>query len=354
MAESVLSISRFRIGWSESIPVLRYVLGSTFIVIVTSLMGYDLAYLTAVLGLGYIAPGAKPLTFKQGVGFVFVLAVLTFLAVMFASAFQLYPMIYLPLLLLTLLWLYYTDRLPMMVKLFALISIVLIPFLSIDSTAIGAFIATILVFNAFMAIILTQFIFMIFPLCKADEKFLKQKAAAPKQSAQERYVYAVKILCILSPMIILYYLFQWSSSVLILTFVTILTVSPAFANPKVGLVMIVANTLGGLFGILAYKFLVMAPSFVFMILLTLLVGFVFAQKLFSDSKYAGIFGSAFSTFLLILGSVTASDDEAGAKVWDRVIQIAMAVIYVVAAFGLLDRISKSRSNTSDNKSNATG
>jgi hypothetical protein len=145
---------------------------------------------------------------------------------------------------------------------------------------------------------------------------------------------------ILSPVIVLFYLFQWSSSVLILTFITILTVSPSLANPKVGLVMIAANILGGLFGIIVYQFLVMVPSFSFMIVLTLLVGFIFANRLFSDSKFAGIFGSAFSTFLLILGTVTASDAEAGDKVWDRVIQIAMAVIYVVLAFGLLDKIEK--------------
>ncbi len=344
MQEKVLNIVRLKIDWNESIPVFRYVLGSAFIVAITSLLNYDLAYLTAVLGLGYIAPGAKPLTFKQGLGFLLIVASLSILAVMFASAFQSYALVYMPLLLLTLMWLYYTDKIPMMVKLFALISMVLIPFLSIDSTAIGAFLARILVLNAFMAIILTQLVFMIFPLCEADEKFLKEKAEAPKQSSQQRYLYAVKILCILSPVIILFYLFQWSSSVLILTFVTILTVSPAFANPKTGLVMIVANVLGGVFGIFAYQLLVMVPNFTFMILITLLVGFVFGQKLFSESKYAGIFGSAFSTFLLILGSVTASEDEAGSKVWDRVIQIGMAVIYVVVAFGLLDRFSKSKPN----------
>ncbi len=345
MSGKVINISNFRIGWKESIPVFRYVLGSAFIVAVSSLLNYELAYLTAVLGLGYLAPGAKPLTFRQGIGFLLILSILTLLAVLFASAFQEYALVYIPLLLLTLLWLYYTDRLPLMVKLFALISMVLIPFLSIDSTAIGAAIAVILVFNAFMAIALTQMIFMIFPLSEADQKFLKEKAHAPKQTSQQRYVYAVKIMCILAPVIILYYLFQWSSSVLILTFVAILTVSPALASPKVGLVMIAANILGGLFGIFAYQFLVMAPSFIFMMLLVLLVGFSFAAKLFSDSKYGGIFGSAFSTFLLILGSVTASEDEAGSKVWNRVIQITMAVVYVVATFGLLDRIYKSKSNS---------
>ena len=67
---------------------------------------------------------------------------------------------------------------------------------------------------------------------------------------------------------------------------------------------------------------------------------VFGQRLFSDNKFAPIFGSAFSTFLLILGSVTASDAEAGSKVWSRVIQIAIAVIYVVLAFGIVQRLTK--------------
>lgn len=342
MSDRTARIGFVAIDWKESVPVLRYVLGSTLIVAVASLMNYDLAYLTSVLGLGYLAPGAKPLTLKQAVGFVVLLAVLTFMAVMFTEIFQDYPLVFMPLLLLGLFWIYYTDRIPMMVKLFALISLVLIPFLSIDSAAIGAYIAVILVFNAFMAVLLTQFVFLLFPLSEADKRFSKEKAAAEKQSSVQRFEYARKIMIILTPVILLFYMFQWSSSVLVLTFVTILTVSPALAKPKVGLVMIVANVLGGLFGILAYQMLVMAPSFVFMLLLTLLVGFTFAERLFSDSKFAGIFGSAFSTFLLILGTVTASDADAGSKVWDRVIQIALAVIYVVIAFGLADKLKELR------------
>ncbi len=340
MSDKLAHISKIVIDWKKSIPVLRYVLGSTFIVAVTSLINYDLAYLTSVLALGYIAPGAKPLTMKQGVGFVLTLAFLTGLAVLFTSTFQDYPMVFMPLLLLGLFLLYYTDKLPMMVKLFALVSFVLIPFLSIESTAIGGYIAARLVFNAFMAIALTQLVFMIFPLCEADLPFEKKKAEAAKQHSNQRYAYAVKIMVIISPVILLFYMFQWSSSVLVLTFIAILTISPALANPKVGMVMIVANVVGGIFGILAYQMLVMVPDFIFMLLLTLLVGFVFGGRLFSNSKYAGIYGSAFSTFLLILGSVTSSDDEAGGKVWDRVIQISMAVTYVVIAFGLLDKFEK--------------
>lgn len=110
--------------------------------------------------------------------------------------------------------------------------------------------------------------------------------------------------------------------------------------------MIIANILGGIFGILAYKLLIMVPDFTFMILITLSIGLFFGSRLFSDSKYASIYGSGFSTFLLILGSVTSSDAEAGSKVWSRVIQISIAVSYVVLAVSILNRIVEAKKGKS--------
>ncbi len=339
-------IQIFSIDWNGLIPMLRYVLGSCFILGVTSLLNYDLAYLTSVLSLGYLAPGAKPLSLKQGGGFILILTLLTGLAVVFTELFLDYAMVFIPLLLLSLMWLYYTDKIPMMVKLFALVSMVIIPFVSIDSSAIGSYVAAKLTFNAFMAIVLSQLVFKVFPLCEADIPFEKKKQEMQKQSEDERFKYAVKIIVILTPILLLFYMFKLSSSVLVLTFVAILTISPALAKPKVGLVMILANILGGIFGIIGYKLLVIVPNFTFMILVALCIGLFFGSRLFSDSKYAGIFGSGFSTFLLILGSVTSSDDEAGAKVWARVIQIAIAVSYVVFAFAVVNRIIESKKETS--------
>jgi hypothetical protein len=304
-------------------------------------MNYDLAYLTSVLSLGYMAPGAKPLSLKQSAGFIGVLVLITGLAVIFSSLFLEYPLVFMPLLLLALLWIYYTDSLPLMIKLFSLISLVIIPYVSINSTAIGAFIAVRLVFNAFMAVALTQVVFFLIPLTEADRAFEKEKGQAEKQDERSRFDYAGKIIVILGPVLLLFYLFQWSS-VLVLTFIAILSVSPALSNPKVGMGMIIANILGGLFGILAYRILVIAPNFTLMLLVTLSVGMIFGSRLFSDHRMASIYGSGFSTFLLILGSVTSSDAEAGSKVWSRVIQIGVAVIYVVVAMRLLNRISNSK------------
>jgi hypothetical protein len=69
MSDNVINIISFNTNWKASIPVLRYAIGATFIMAVTSLWNYELAYLTPVLSLMYIAPGVKPLTAKQAIGF---------------------------------------------------------------------------------------------------------------------------------------------------------------------------------------------------------------------------------------------------------------------------------------------
>ena len=247
-----------------------------------------------------------------------------------------------PLLCLSILWLYYTDKFPMVIKLFAIISILLIPLMTMEASVLGGFISMSLVFNTLMAVVLTQFMFLVFPWSIEDEVFAKDEVKASNIPELDRFKYALNILCIMLPLLFLFYIFKLSGGMLILMFVAILSISPALSNPKVGGVMIVANIFGGLFAILAYKLLVVVPLFIFMIFIVLIIGLIFANNLFSKKKIAPIFGTGFSTFLLILGSVTTSDSAAGEEVWTRVIMISGAVIYVVIAFGILNHIQKSK------------
>ncbi len=344
MLDRLSKIEIFSSTWRDSIPVLRYALGTCFILAVNSLMNYELSYLTSVLALGYMAPGAKPLTFKEGLKFIITLTLITSLAVIFSEYFVDYPLVFMPLLALGILWLYYSDALPLMVKLFSIISILVIPLLSLEASVIGSFVAISLVFNALMAVTLSQLVFLVFPLCYADMAFEKEQKKVTKQTDKERLTYAINIVLILLPLLLLFFIFKLSGGLLILIFTAILSMSPALANIKVGAVMIIANILGGLFAILAYNLLVIVPLFPFMILLTLITGLFFGTKLFSSNKFAAVFGTGFSTFLLILGSVTSSEAEAGDKVWTRVIQISIAVIYVVIAFRILNYFEKKKSD----------
>ena len=86
LGSNSLTISK-KYNWSLSKPVLRYVLGTCFIISVTTLMDYNLSYLTSVLALSFIAPGAKPLKLKQGLVFIISLTLITGTAYIFSEFF---------------------------------------------------------------------------------------------------------------------------------------------------------------------------------------------------------------------------------------------------------------------------
>jgi hypothetical protein len=115
--------------------------------------------------------------------------------------------------------------------------------------------------------------------------------------------------------------------------------NPATANKKTGVAMILANLGGGFAAIIVFNLLTIATSFIYSGMLTLLVGLLFGSGLFGGKPAAPLFGMAFSTFLLILGNVISLAGEAGDIVWARIFQIAVAMIYMVSAFGLIDRVS---------------
>ena len=100
-----------------------------------------------------------------------------------------------------------------------------------------------------------------------------------------------------------------------------------------------SNIGGGIAAILAFSLLTVVSSYVFFDLLVLSGGLIFGQKVFAGKPTSAIFGTAFSTFLLILGNVISLTGEAGEKVWTRVFQIGIAVMYLVTAFRIVDFIT---------------
>ena len=56
---------------------------------------------------------------------------------------------------------------------------------------------------------------------------------------------------------------------------------------------------------------------------------------------ASLWGMGYSTFLLVICSTTATEmTDTDAKVWKRVLQIMIVVIYIVAALDLIVRFKK--------------
>ena len=331
-----------KLDWSSAIPIFRYAIGSTFVLAVAAGSGHTLSFVTPILALGFLAPGTAPLSVKAGFGFVVIIAIASLIGIIFSRLFLGFPYVFIPLLALALLHLYYTNSLNPLLKTWLIISLLLIPLISTFSHKLGGIIAINLLMNAAIAVFLVLFIYQIFPDRNLPGPTSARPIAVPVSDIQ-RFNVALKSIIVILPVVICYYLFQWSGSILVMVFVVLLSMNPESVSFKTGKFMIFANLAGGIAAIVAFNLFVVVPSFTFLILVTLVVGFYFGQKVFSDNPAAPLYGTGFSTYLLVLGSVTTSaEGDASAKVWSRIVQIGLAVTYVVVAFGLLNHFIQSK------------
>jgi hypothetical protein len=297
---------------------------------------YTLAYLTPVLALPFLAPGARAPTIAGSTRFLLSVAIACLSGILFSRFFLEFPLVFLPLLTLILFHLYYTTSLQS-TKVWMFLSLMLIPMMSLQSARLGDMVAVNLFVNALLAIVLVRVVYFLFP---GDDSIAGNKQAVVTQSdAEQRFIAALHKTLVVIPVLILFFVFNLSDSLLVLIFVAIFSMNPAAANKKTAIAMILANLGGGLAAIVAFNLLTAATSYVFFGMLTLLAGLLFAYGVFSSKPAAPLFGMAFSTFLLILGNVISIAGEAGEMVWVRILQIGMAMIYMVIAFGVVDRLT---------------
>jgi hypothetical protein len=123
-----------------------------------------------------------------------------------------------------------------------------------------------------------------------------------------------------------------------LIFVAMLSIQPGFAqNFKAGVGLILGNVLGGAAAIVGFNLLTVVPTLGYLLLISLFGGLWFGRRLIRGGARAPLFGMGYSTMLLLLGSTTSGEGDAGSAAYSRVLQIMVAVVYVVFAFGFLRR-----------------
>ena len=331
----------------RTLRVLRYAVGSTVGMAIAMSFAWALSYLTPVLALSFLGTPTPRPSLREGIGFLAIVVVSVLAGLTLARHALPYPAVYLPLVALILLRLFHWKESgghPLVIT-WMMIALLAIPMIAMQSPGLARLVGLGLVFGAGVTVAIVWLVYGLFP--DPPGLFAGQDAASATTPALaapgERRRNALLSTLVVFPLLVLFHLFEWTGGLLVLIFVALLSLQPAFAKSfKVGAAMILGNSIGGLAAILAYELLVMVPLFGMLLLLTLLAGLLFGKRLFSGDEKAALFGMAYSTLLLILGSTTTSDSAAGAKVYTRVAQIFVAVVYVVTAFGLVDRLLRRR------------
>jgi len=330
----------------RTLRVMRYAVGSTITMAVAMGIDWQLSFLVPVLSLSFLATPDPCPTLKQGTTFVAIIAIAVLAAVLLARWLLAFPFVYVPFVGLVLFRIFYAKaggESPLLIM-WLLIALVVIPLVALLSPDIAIFVALGIPIGAAATVALIWLFYFIFPDPEdvtAAALAASAPAPPPAPAPRERFRIAAETTLVVMPVFILFYTFKWTGSLLILVFIALLSSQPGFAkNYKAGGALVLGNVIGGAVAIVFFELLVLMPEYVFLILLTLLTGLIFGTQLFSGKKLAPLFGMAFSTVLLIIGSTTSGNAEAGAKVYTRVIQILVAVVYVVVAFGTIEAFRK--------------
>ncbi len=157
-------------------------------------------------------------------------------------------------------------------------------------------------------------------------------------SADQRLRAAVVSTTVVAPVAIFFCMFELTGELVTLIFIVMMSVQPELsAGLKASKKNLIGAFVGGTLSIVFYELLVVVPSFVFLVLLTFGAMLVLGSRIFSGGPSAVLFAASLSTFLIIVGGAIGSEDaEASSKFYVRILQIALAGLYVVMAFSVLE------------------
>jgi len=319
----------------ESTPILRCVFGVTLALLISTTLGYLIPQITAIFALMFLEPHQKPLGLKKEIGIVLGLTVIGYFGVIIGNYLIDYPLVILPLLGLFVFWSFRLIKIPLPIRLVFLMLVVLIPFISLKANILGNVVLTALLINLIIALVVIRIAFFVFPVTSQEDNNEETKSPVADNNYNVDKL-AFNGLMVVLPIVILFYLFNATIAVLTLIFVILLSFDPFIYQSKKGPALLLANILGGLAGILAYNILVIAPSYLLYVFLIISVAFYFVMKIYSGKKTAPIFKISFNTFFVIMGVISVSTEDAGSEIWERIIQIGLAVLYVIIAFKIVN------------------
>jgi hypothetical protein len=314
------------------------------------LLAWPLAFITPVMAAKLLTL-PKVLPAKAAAGFIGVLGVSMFLSTQLLLPTLEFHAVHLLLTALILFLLFYAKASgtnPLLVVLL-LLGVLVVPLVGTISQPLAAAAASGIVFSTAVAIGVVYVVSAIFPgpasSAPAEESPGSGIGAGTSDllPQSERIALASRSFVVLYPLTVVFLYYSLVGGTVVLVMASFLAMEPTFGKHlAAGKGLILGNLVGGLVAVAIYNLLVWVPAYPFFLLLVLLAGLWVGGWIFSDHPLGKLFGIGITAVFLILGPAVTGDAEAASKLYTRVALIMGAVVYVVLAFGLLERLTRGR------------
>ena len=295
-------------------------------------LGWDFPFLPAMLAVQLLAT-RTPISVKQAIGFVALMAVACAFATLIAQLFVDSPLV----LVLAISLLVFLEFLliargqAVPIANIFLITTAVVPLLAIESPDLAYGFVYTLIAGSVLAVLLAFAAHAIFPSTPEIEqdKVAQHQETAPAALALANTVALMSL--------VIYFMLTLSpvTVVVVLTVIGILR-QPAQLGSGTATGLVLGNLIGGLGATIAYSLVVLLSSPAFLFLVTLLGGLLFARQIEKGGDLAPAYTIGLMTFLLVLGlGLSPLPQDSGAIFIARVFDVMVGAIYAIAMANLL-------------------
>jgi len=318
---------------------LRLALGVTVSFAWAEALDWDVTFLAPMLAAQLLVKMPSPPTGRQALAILVIVAATSGGMAILCDALVSTPMVMVLVLALLLFLSFYLHArgAPEFLTLLVQFSAVSVPIFSVISPAAGAAIAGQFAKSAFVAIIVVYAGFALFPAAPVDRKRSgAAPAAAPMPQAAAAWTAMRNVLTLLP--VLLWYLLD-TRQVAVIMLITIVLMLRQLDEGSIGrlaLGLLVANLFGGLVGVLAYYVVAITDQYALFTLVLLAISLWFAGEIARGGERSILLGTAFGTFILLLGiGLSPLPGGSGPVFSSRVVYILFASAWTLGVLSLL-------------------
>jgi hypothetical protein len=310
----------------------RFALGMALSVALAYGVGWPTAWLATILTAAFLGNRAPPPDLKASLAILLAIAIIFGVGLFTTLHFYRYPAIFALLVSLGLFLNFYLAARggSKLVVLLCTLAILLIPLIGGPTPSLALLVSKGFLISACAALLCTQLAHTLVP---GGTKPVTREAGVDPHPARAAWLSTA----VITPVALICLAFNLSGAVLPLIQISALSQRPDFATGAAGgKALIAANIGGGLVAVIFYRLLDANPTYPFLVAGLTALALLFGRRIFSSRPTAPLYGSAFSTVLILIGSGTGQfGGDTDSAFYERIALIFLSVCYVVGALSLL-------------------
>jgi hypothetical protein len=304
-------------------------------------LGWDFPFLPAMLAVQLLSD-REPLSVKKGAAFVAAMVAACAFAVLVAQIFVDSPLVLLLVVSLVtfLAFLLLARGQAMGVAAIFLITTAVVPLLAIESVSVAYGFIYSLIAGSVLAVLLTFAVHAFFPMRAQGHPV---SALAQKERDVVAVAVALANAAVLMSLVIYFMLTVSPVSIVIMLTVIGILRQPADLGGGTAFGLILGNLVGGLAATAAYLLVTLLPSPAFLLLVVLLVGLLFGDRIARGGEQAPIYTVGLMTFLIVLGlGISPLPQASGSLFISRVFDVMVGAVYAIGMASLLRSAFRAR------------